>query len=76
LGTIGSAEDFSPRLVAAGAHHVCVVGQGTALKCWGENAHGQLGLGFISDDEFSYVGGQPDETPDKLPLIQIVTDGE
>ena len=76
LGTIGSAEAFSPRLVAAGAHHVCVVGQGTVVKCWGENAQGQLGLGFIANGAFSYVGGVPEETPDKLPPIQIVTDGE
>ncbi len=36
-------------VVAAGGHHTCVVLNSGALKCWGANDRGQLGIGDTTD---------------------------
>eukprot|EP01083_Nonionella_stella_P236070 829444_1 len=35
--------------IAAGTRHNCALSQSNALKCWGYNRYGQLGLGDISN---------------------------
>ena len=40
LSGLNSATDIS-----AGSLHTCVIVQGGAVKCWGENINGQLGDG-------------------------------
>jgi hypothetical protein len=36
--------------VAAGADHACAIVAGGALKCWGRNDSGQLGIGSLADN--------------------------
>eukprot|EP01083_Nonionella_stella_P241208 842493_1 len=40
---LGSA--FTVTQIVAGQYHTCVLSQSNAIKCWGYNAYGQLGLG-------------------------------
>lgn len=68
----GLGEPFVPVQVAAGAWHVCVLGRNSEVKCWGDNAEGQLGLGYAGNGAKTYVGGEAAETPDHLPLVQII----
>jgi len=57
--------------VAACGYHTCVRlqnGAGQALKCWGNNVAGQLGLGDTTDR--GRMGGQ---MGDSLPAVQLGT---
>ena len=57
--------------VAAGGFHTCVrlqKGAEQALKCWGRNDYGQLGLGDTTDR--GLMGGQ---MGDSLPTVQLGT---
>jgi cysteine-rich repeat protein len=52
LGPIALGEPVTQ--VAAGGHHTCAVTESGALRCWGDNTQGQLGLEHtdaIGDDE-------------------------
>lgn len=64
--TPGDAFAFDEDAIAisAGTHHTCVLLEGGDVRCWGENAHGQLGLG---NDE--NVGD--DELPSSMPPIDL-----
>jgi len=47
--------DGSAVMIAAGGEFACALMDNDALRCWGENESGQLGLGpmkKIGDDEF------------------------
>jgi alpha-tubulin suppressor-like RCC1 family protein len=50
--------------IAASPSHVCAVLEGGALRCWGDNASGELGLGQTSP-----IGD--DETPDTIAPIEL-----
>src|SRR4051794_41102081 len=51
-----------------GAHYACVILSDGRMKCWGENADGQLGLG-----DTNHRGDQPNEMGDHLPAIDLGT---
>lgn len=50
--------------VDAGGQHACAVLQGGAVRCWGNNEFGQLGLGHVNN-----IGD--DELPTAAPTIQL-----
>jgi alpha-tubulin suppressor-like RCC1 family protein len=56
------------RALAAGISHACAVLDNGQLKCWGNNASGQLGLG----DTVSR-GSAPNEMGDALPAVNLGT---
>jgi len=54
--------------VAAGQGHSCAILGDGRVKCWGNNAWGQLGLGTLSDR-----GDNPGEMGDQLPAVNLGT---
>jgi cysteine-rich repeat protein len=50
--------------VVFGRAHACAVLQTTEVKCWGDNSHGQLGLGDTDNR-----GDDPDEMGDNLLFV-------
>ncbi len=61
--------------VDAGGNNTCVVYDDQRVRCWGDNVHGQTGLGpaFPTDDG---VGDDPDEQPSQLPYLQLLLEDE
>lgn len=62
--------EFEASLVASGSEFSCALAVDGAVKCWGRNSAGQLGLG---DNETR--GGQDDafEMGDNLPVLDLGT---
>lgn len=54
--------------ISAGGAHACAVLDTHALKCWGSNFFGQLGLGDTNDR-----GDDPGEMGDALPAVNLGT---
>ena len=52
--------------VSGGANHVCAVLDNGQVKCWGYNAHGQLGVG-----DTAARGDNPGEMGDNLPAVAL-----
>jgi len=52
--------------LTSGAHHVCARLDGGALKCWGNNLNGELGLG-----DTQRRGDAPGEMGDALPTVSL-----
>lgn len=52
--------------IAAGLHSTCAILDGGALKCWGYNGEGRLGLGDSSNR-----GDYPGEMGNALPLVDV-----
>ena len=64
LVSLGSLNRVSR--VSAGGEHTCSLLSDGAVKCWGYNAWGQLGMGDRSDR-----GDGPDEMGDSLPAVSL-----
>jgi alpha-tubulin suppressor-like RCC1 family protein len=62
----GSPEAF--RSLTAGGQHTCALRYDGAVRCWGFNGYGQLGLG-TSDNR----GDAPEEMGDDLPTVDLGT---
>ncbi|HEC08814.1 MAG TPA: hypothetical protein ENI86_04480, partial [Acidimicrobiales bacterium] len=56
--------------ISAGSQFACALLDNSELKCWGNNAGGQLGQG-----NFEWVGDDPAEMGDNLPAIDIPSAG-
>lgn len=52
--------------ITMGAHFMCALLEPNAVKCWGRNQYGQLGLGDTLDR-----GDQPEEVGDGLPVVDL-----
>src|SRR5262249_31350246 len=55
--------------LAAGDRHVCALLEGGAVKCWGRNLEGQLGLG--NSGFYSLVGDNPGEMGNALGYVAL-----
>lgn len=56
------------RSLTAGGAHACEVSSGGAVRCWGSNSDGQLGLGDIANR-----GDGPNEMSGNLPAVALGT---
>ncbi len=54
--------------IAAGGAHTCAILDNGALKCWGDNSSGQLGLGDSRNR-----GNLPSDMDDNLPAVNLGT---
>ena len=54
------------RSLAVGGRHTCAILDAGAVKCWGDNEHGQLGLGDTQNR-----GENLDEMGDALPTVDL-----
>ncbi len=63
LGTGRTVKKFS-----TGTYHVCAILDNNALKCWGDNRFGALGLG-----DNNWRGDAPNEMGDNLPAVDLGT---
>lgn len=57
--------------VSAGGHHTCALLAGGKIKCWGDNALGQLGIG---DGDIRPRGVAAADLGDALPFVSLGTD--
>jgi alpha-tubulin suppressor-like RCC1 family protein len=58
-------QPMAPALsIAAGGDHTCAVLESHAVKCWGLNAHGELGIGSTA----ASLGGKPSDMLPDVPL--------
>ncbi|MEZ4819027.1 MAG: hypothetical protein R3A45_03690 [Bdellovibrionota bacterium] len=68
LSTIGLGTALTATQIAAGNYHTCALLNTGAVKCWGNNQAGQLGLGDAQDR-----GDEPNEMGNNLSTIDLGT---
>ncbi len=66
LPSVDLGSGLSPTSVSVGSHHVCVTLDNDRVKCWGDGAFGQTGLGSTDD-----LGDQPGEMGNALPYVDL-----
>ncbi len=66
LAPIDLGEGVSAKAIAVGEKHTCVILGDGAVKCWGDNELGQLGLGDTKNR-----GDEPDEMGSALPTVDL-----
>lgn len=66
LGTDSNGQAYTAQRIAAGGNHTCALLNNSAVKCWGNNSLGQLGLGDLLDraDDANEMGNA-------LPFINL-----
>eukprot|EP01083_Nonionella_stella_P057436 150778_1 len=60
--------DFNVTHIVAGGYHTCAVSQSNAIKCWGMNNYGQLGLG-----DMKTRGNRTNDMGDNLLEVDLGT---
>jgi alpha-tubulin suppressor-like RCC1 family protein len=60
--------DQKPIAISAGFANTCAQFGDGSLKCWGDNSHGQLGLGHTQ-----WIGGDPNQMGNALQAIDLGT---
>ncbi len=66
LSPVDLGSGKSATRLTAGGLHTCAVLKDGSLKCWGDNEHGQLGLGDTEPR-----GGRPGDMGDSLPPVSL-----
>lgn len=66
LPYVDLGNDLRATQISCNGLHTCVVLESGDLKCWGQNTHGQLGLG-----DTEHRGDEPGEMGTNLPLINL-----
>lgn len=57
--------------VACGREHTCVIVEGGAVRCWGLNNRGQLGIPGPTYALGDSIGDEPTELPSTLPAVNL-----
>jgi len=58
--------------ITTGAAHVCALSRGGGVFCWGDNAHGQLGIGTKGSQRFP----APVLLPDGVQAVAVIAGGD
>jgi alpha-tubulin suppressor-like RCC1 family protein len=69
LPTVDLGSESTPFKLVGGFDHMCALMMNGKIKCWGDNTHGQLGLGDVEDR-----GDQPGEMGDALGWVDLGSD--
>ena len=69
LSVIDLGTDFNVNDIRCGTVHVCALSSTHAIKCWGDNFYGELGLGDNMDR-----GDDSNEMGDWLPVVDLGSD--
>lgn len=68
LPVVDLGTDVRAMRIVAGTQHTCALLEDGRVKCWGDNQHGQLGLG-----DTNVRGDEPGEMGDALPIVDLGT---
>ena len=74
IGCAGGAALTGVAAISAGGINTCAVTTAGALKCWGGNYSGQLGLGILSDSPLPPGGVCPTSVDPNATCISLPTD--